>query len=213
MPPTARSPRPRTTVKTTREGKRYKDWLFARVDTAADSPIDVIQGGASLIMRDVVRDYIRTEHPPSNTDSLDEPLLKGESITLLDLLPAQPDPASDVCLREYECLAAGHADELLPAISGRERAAIAAKSLGIPLNHPEVEKAANCRKTALNKAYNFFVVRTASHVRDRYPGEDPECVLTLALFTVRHIAQAILSKINAESPLHPLFKVCREHSQ
>ena len=53
-------------VKTTKQGKRYKDWLFDRVRSTKDPPLDVVQGGASLMMRDVVRERHRLRDGPGN---------------------------------------------------------------------------------------------------------------------------------------------------
>jgi hypothetical protein len=200
------------TVSATRGGKRYKDWLFARVAGSGDPPLDVVQGGASLMMRDVVRDYIRRECAPPSAVSLSRPLVEGgeRSVTLLDLLPAGLDPACDVCLREYETLAEEHAREFAAELSQRERIVLIAKSLRLSLAHPAVEQLAGCRKSTLSDAYRDLMQRIAERLRARYREDDVESVLTLALMTVEKVSAGIFHAEKSENTLAGLFMLGRE---
>lgn len=80
-------------LKNTRGGKRYKDWLFARAEHVEWHPWDAIQGGATLLLRDVVREYLRREHAPDRVTSLHRPVgMVGDSnVTLEELLPGAID--------------------------------------------------------------------------------------------------------------------------
>jgi hypothetical protein len=195
------------TVKNTQRGKRYKDWLFVRTQVSCDPPLDVIQGGASLIMRDVVRDFLRREQPFRHTTSLDAPLAIGEGarVTLLDMLAAELDPVSQLCLHEYEALADGHAGDILSDLTVRERIALLAKELRISLAHPFVEEMAGCKKSVLNDAYRGFLVRIASRLRARYPDDGAESVLTLTLMTLRRVSEEVVRTARSENPFAPLF--------
>jgi len=201
------------TITETGQGKRYKDWIFARVAQSDDDPIDVIQGGASLIMRDAVREFVREECSPRTVLSLDRPMGGGEagSVTLLDILPARPDPGSDVCLKEYEQLAREHARELFSGMSERERIVLAAKEAGLSLAHSSVLKAAGCRKSFLNTVYRDLLIRVSSALKARYPRDDPEAVLVLALMTVRELVHELLRNVQPNDKCDRLFALAGAH--
>lgn len=195
-------------VHATRAGKCYKDWLFARTRHSADAPLDVIQGGATLILRAVVRDYLRHERPSPRTLSLQAPLADAESaFTIEDLLADTSDPANDVALREYERLASGLAEEVFEALNRRERVALAAKTVGVALSHAAVAALTDCGKTALNRAYHMVLERLAATVRSRYPAEDNASQLTLTEKTLAKLKERILLWKDAENGVAAGFMI------
>jgi len=179
------------TVRSTAGGKRYKDWLFARVPRggSAQDSVDAVQGGAWLLMRDVVREHLRREIAPPNTVSLQAPLQPGDAtpLTLEDLLPGEDDPARCVERREYESLARQHAEELFADLTDRERVAILAKTLNLSLAHKAVVRAAGCGKSALNDAFRAFLQAVAARLRARYADDEAESVLRLTLLTLAEL--------------------------
>lgn len=180
----------------TREGKRYKDWLFARVPAGADdaAALDTVQGGATLIMRDVVREHIRGEYMPAATMSIQQPLGgRGADLTLEDFLPAALDTAADVVCREYARLADRHADEFVEETSHCERIALLARQVGLPLSHPVVVRAAGQGKTAVSAAPLTFAQRITTSLRDAYNDENEEDLRTLCLMTLESVTEKILS--------------------
>ena len=194
-------------VKTTKQGKRYKDWLFARVASSNDDTLNIVQGGASLIMRDVVREFLHRECQQLDMLSLDEPLLnsKESSVTLLDLLPAQIDPFSEIYLHEYESLAHEHAEEFLEDMSERERIILIARHIGISLAHPRVEAITNCKKSILNRSYRGLMTRIADHLRARYNDDDTESILTLSLMTIHRMALGLIEQAKIKKSYTELF--------
>ena len=182
-------------VNPARAGKRYKDWLFARVEGSPDSPLDVIQGGATLLMRTVVREHLRQEYSPPNTVSLNAPLPEAgdESLTFEDLLPGQLDPAWDVEIREFRALAARLAQRQVAEMTPRERVAALAKALGLSLAHPAVEKAAGCRKSVVNAAYAGFVKRVQERIKADFPGEDASAIRLLLILTLGEVHDRVLT--------------------
>lgn len=198
----------RLMINTTKRGKRYKDWLFARVKYSDDPPIDVIQGGASLIMRDAVREFLKREFSPRNTVSLSMPLAEGESggtLTLEDLLPGDADPSCQAALREYEELAREHAKAAFGEMSRRERLAITAREIGVSLAHSLIEKAAGCRKSVLNSSYHGFMRRTAERLKAEYPDDDNESVLWLTLITINNVKKSVLEWAKSENACAGFF--------
>jgi len=136
-------------VRNSREGKRYKDWLFARADgVAGDDQLDAVAGTAAFLMRDAVREHLRQEHAPRGTMSLNAPVPGAEAsgLTLEDLLPGAISPADEVAAREFERLAEAHARAFFEATPRRDRVAILAKHLGLSLADPAVLQKAGCAR-------------------------------------------------------------------
>jgi len=196
-------------VKSTRRGKRYKDWLFARTEHSSDPPLDVVQGGASLIMRDVVREHLRREYSPSSMVSLQQPITdtQGTPLTVEDLLPGSPGPDDDILQRECEQLAERHAREECESMPPREKVAVLAKTLGLPLTHPAVMELAGCRKSVLSTTYRGVLERLALRLQRVYHEEDGETVLMLTLLTTNEIKREILSWGASEPSCAQLFRV------
>lgn len=196
----------RLTADEGRRGKRSKDWLFRRAELSTDSPQDVIQGGASLIMREAARDVLRLEASPVGMISLHEPLVGGNGDwTLEDLLPGRLDPVDQVAIREYERLAVEHAGSVFEGMSRRERIAALTRRLGLSLAHEAAEQVAGCGKSALFEAYRAMAGRVAAMVRVRYAGESTESQVALSLLVVDKVADGAVLWGRAERGCSPLF--------
>jgi hypothetical protein len=181
-------------VRGTSGGKRYKDWLFGRVAPGDADPANAVHGGAALIVREAVREYVRRETPPDNVVSLDAPLGGDtEGLTLADLLPAAPDPRNDLEGREYDRLSRRHAEDIFGGMTLRERIAVLAKSLGVSLAHREVARAAGCRKSVLSAAFQQFVACAAEGVRRLHAAEDVEALRALTALTFHHVRDFVVS--------------------
>ena len=202
----------RLVTSTTAAGKRYKDWLFARTECSADHPLDVIQGGASLIMRDVVREHLRREYSPANSVSTSEPLWAGEGavLTIEDLLPGGWDPAAEAADRECGRLARERAAGEFSDAARRERVGLAARSLGLSLAHPAVERAAGCRKSVLSAALRALVERVAARVRADFGTDDPRTLLTLSLLTLSEMKIKAVEWARSERTCARLFNLVED---
>jgi hypothetical protein len=194
-------------LKATRQGKRYKDWLFARLDGATDQPAEVVEAGASLIVRSVVREYLRDERPRAGTASLDAPVVDdfGHPLTLEDLLAGPADTAAEVMARESEALARRSAVDAFAALPRRTRIVLAAKALGVSLAHPSVERLARARKSALSDEYRRCVAELAEALRARYAGEYAGRMATLAAQTLHHMFELAVEWARAEKGCGKLF--------
>lgn len=190
-----------------RQGKRYKEWLFDRVTHhTTDPPLDIVQGGATLIMRDVVRQYLQVEFAPRGTVSMDRPIGPGPNApTLADLLPGDPDPADVVSAREYEQLAGVHAQDFLQDMSTRERIALLAKFEGISLAHPKIEKMAGCRKSVLSTAARDAVTRLALQLQHEYRDDGADAIMALSVLVLQKLKRCLKSWKNSEKHLLALF--------
>lgn len=198
----------RVTVKATGQGKRYKDWIFARIARSPDPPIVVIQSGATLIMRDAVREYLAHEFSPRNVTSLDAPLPgAGGTLTVGDLLPGSPDPVDSAAEREYRAMAVRHAEDAFRDMTPRERIAVLATRIGLPLSHHVVESVARSGKSMLSDAYRDWLRHIGQAMKRRYPDDDGESVLALTLMTVEHVKELTFSWGKSEMALAPLFYI------
>jgi hypothetical protein len=196
-------------VRNTRQGKKYKEWLFARLPGADQGAVEALAGGAALLMRDVAREHLRRECAPSGMISLNSPMsgMDESGVTLEDLLPGTIDPVDEVATREFERLAAEHAKEFFAGMGPRERVAILAKDLGISLAHSEVQKAAGCRKSVLSETYQAFILNAAGEMKTRYSTEDAESVRVLTLMTLQEIKGCVRSWARASTDLGIFFSI------
>lgn len=164
-----------------RSGKRYKDWLFARVNASAPA-LECIESGASLLLRDVVRDRLRKEHPHPRARALAEPSSgRAGALTLEELLPCASDTAGEVAQRDLEALADRLADAVLGEFTTRERLAVVVRERGLSCANPDVLKRAGCGKTALAEAHPAALKKIAGHARKACPGESAEALAALAV--------------------------------
>lgn len=193
----------------TREGKAYKQWLLARAGTG---PLDLnaIQSGATLIIRDAVRERLRREFPSRRAVELDAPVVADGSPsapTLRDLLPAEADTLQEVALRDTEALADAEAGSAFAALSRRERIAILARELGLPLSHPAVIEAARCSRSVLTATFPRALQTLADHVQARFPAEDRETQAILTVLVFERVKTRIISWAKSEIACSRFFYV------
>ena len=198
----------------TRQGKAYKLWLFARIESATkDRPIDIIQGGATLLMRDVVREYLRREFSPREMVSTETPAgggpAEGQSLTLEDMLPGTPDPTPDLERREFERLAERHGFMIFRNMGHRERVASLAKKVGLSLAHPDVTRCAGCNKSVLNDTFRRFVERTAKHLQSEYREDGRDAVLTITVMSLDAAWNLVAEWAASQQECVPLFDSAR----
>jgi hypothetical protein len=164
-------------------GKAYKQWLFARLEGTTDAPFDIVQGGATLLMRSVVREHLRREYlaadhvsanqPPPSSDPGGEPTEEWLVGTL--------DTAEAVETEELASLASQHAGALFEDLPRRLRMALAARYFHVPLSSPRLLNLAGCQRSALHTAFRDFADRVHDYVRERFPHDDRETLYDLAL--------------------------------
>jgi len=186
-------------VTNTREGKAYKEWLMARGHGSDAARRELIESGASLIMREVVREHIRTECSPATVVSLDAPFpgTGSGNVPFAEFLPGGIDPSETAAIREMEKLARRHASEILAQIDRREKAALLARASRRSFGDPSVRKAAGCGKSRLKEIYGELVEKIAAKLRLEHPGEDRAALFQLALMTHRSLNEMIFSKKRA----------------
>ena len=167
-------------VKHTTEGKSTKSWLFKRLSLPYGTPADKIRSGASLLMRSVVREFLRKEGrfrlrrfgrpEPSLDDILPN---SSETLTYGDvLLQDIPDPGQEAELRDLKKIAQEEAVEIVSGFSERQRIVVTAWALGIALSNPEVGKIAGCKKSVLSDELNKTFRSIEKKIHSDYADED-----------------------------------------
>ncbi len=190
-----------------RDGKSYKDWLFARgTDPAAPGgpTLPALESGVSLLLRDVVRERLRRERAPARVRSLQEPVAGtggAEAVTLEDLLPGGFDTAGEVERRDVERLADRLAEAVSAALSRRERVALLTRERGLSCAHPAVLKAAGCGKTALAEAAHSALRAVAGQVQRAIPREPASARAALSVAVFEAVRRRIRTWDQAENPL------------
>lgn len=188
------------TIGTRAEGKTLKRWLFARVAGSKDPAEKVILGGAKVIMRDVVRSYIREEESNLRDVSLDRVIVnqQGDKCTLAELLGNEATTPTDPCSADLEAISERIAREAFQDLEVRQRVAILAKELKISLSHPLVEAATSCKKSMLSSVWRRGVRSLAERIQEEFVDESPHTCRLLAEMAMERIKKYIFSWARAE---------------
>ena len=194
-----------------RPSKAWKEWLFAR---GGEPPtLDRIQGGATLIMRDVVREHLRREHAPGWIRSLDAPIASdtGSDTTSPsrgDLLPDSHDPIAAIEEQELQVLATTIFPHVANLLSPRQRIALITHHKGKALSHPSVMRAAQCGKSSLCNALHQALQRLAQLLQDGLPQETAATRITIASLLIEKITANLLKSLETQHA--DLFKYITE---
>ena len=192
-----------------RQGKAYKQWLFDRT-AGCDDPLDTVQGGASLLLRSVVRDFLRREAPQPVHVSLDAPLDGADgALTLADLLPDADGRADEP---DAPRLAGDVARAAFDALDARQRLLVLAKHLDVPLYHPAVAAAAGTGRSYASELWRGAFERLAAEAKRACPDEDRAGRLRLCLRAVPELSRLIFEWARAEKSAAAVFRVAEEHA-
>ena len=195
----------------TRKGKRYKDWIFARVTSDTSSAQKVIEGGATLIIRNTVRTYLLDEVAPHLAVSLDQPAYGTDSTcTIGDLLPGEADPVDDVAAREYDAIAARHAQRLFDEMSDRDRSALLARFAGIPLGDPRILKAAGCKRSTFYRSTVTFLEELKAKITNEYGHEGGEARQAMTVLVLQHLEKRTFLWKSSDKSLPNPFSIIEE---
>ncbi len=178
----------------TREGKSYKLWLkdHARLDRS--DPLAGLESGATLLARDVAREYLRREGLRSMTLPLDAPLpgRDGNTLRLADLLPAPEDPYEKLDAARLAGMAREACEPILEQLTRREKVVLLARALQLPLTSPDIAAAAGCGKSVLFTTYQESLQTIASHVRRSFASEDRPTCARLAILALQRVQTTLI---------------------
>ena len=193
----------------TRQGKSYKEWLFARGDDRQSPDTASVEGGAALMLRDVARNYLRGECLRRGTVSLDNPVpgRHDTQLTYRDLLPDEWTPCDEVQARELSARAKREADDWFAEMSMRERAGLIARFHGIPLTHPDLLAHCACNKSLLSQLVRQQLTSLPLRLQDRYPDDEPRDRRAFGAAIVRALEITASAWAGAEGILPALLPV------
>lgn len=196
-----------TQLRNTRSGKAYKAWLMARPAAAGEAAIESIESGASLLMRDVVREHLRREFPSAVMASVipADPGGDYSALTLDQLLPSPEDPRERLVARDLQRIASTQAGPAFAALTARERTVLLARELNLSLAHPLVTAATGCGKSALFKLYPAALAKIADRARLACPEEPPPILGRLAILIFDAVRHELFLWGHAEKPLAEFF--------
>lgn len=185
-----------------RTAKAWKEWLFAR--GGKKPTLDCIQGGATLIMRDVVRYHLRREHAPKWMLSLHAPIgAKSESehaAKLADLLPDPSDPLEAIEQHEITVCAQKLTDEVSADLTLVEIVALITHQAGKTLNHPAALKLADCSKSSLHNALHQGLYKMAASIKTALPNEIATVRIAVAKHILENITRQTVKKLEKDYP-------------
>ncbi len=199
---------------TQRDGKQYKVWLATRADSMAGEWARAMESGASLLIRDTVREFLRREHRPRFMQSLDAPLAAqrqtsgppGSSLTLSDLIPDDQPPQHPLDEQEENQVLDQLAREMLPSLSMREQIAIWARHNHFALSDPDVLNWAQCGKSVMQSSHVHAVQRFCDQIKCQHADESPAYWLRLARKGLARLSELIFLKISPEIETARFFK-------
>jgi len=149
-----------------------------------------VNGGAALLLKDVVREFLRNEYLPDYIISMNTPVHEnGREITIEDLLPGTIDPSDEMVAREFEQFAKDHAYTFFRKMNQKEKVAFLARDLGVPMSHPVIMKLTGRHKTVLNQLLQDAVQKIAETLKIQYADEAQDSVRLLTVLTIQEVNQ------------------------
>ncbi|MCX7817918.1 MAG: hypothetical protein N2652_01700 [Kiritimatiellae bacterium] len=187
----------------TRARQPYKQWLFARAAPLhGEARLDAIQGGAALILRDVLREWLRREGPAPASVSLEDPVPGCEDLRYADLVGGE-DARERIEARDLEAAARQLASAAFWAAPRTVRVGLCLRALGRPLFGPLAERLAGCGHTKLAASVRRFVEDLAAAAMRRHPREEAFEIAMRAPAWARKLA---LDWGRAEISMAPAFQ-------
>lgn len=175
---------------TRQDGKRYKDWLLNR----GRRDLDTVQSGVMLLVRNVVREWIRDSQPTVAELSLDQPLPEAGGLCLFELLPERIAAEHPVQKSWAESRAAHLMEEAEPL----ERAVLRVRGEGRVFSHPQVRADTGYGKTVMHESHRQLLEKVAGDVKDEFPDLNVEESSALVLDILDQASELILLKLSAE---------------
>jgi hypothetical protein len=191
-------------------GKKYKEWLFARMEARGYSAQESVEAGATMLLRDVVREYLRREHSSRRMISISHgaggSCHEGMTLSVEELLPGTLDTARAVEDRELEAMACTDAAGAFARLDRRERIALLAHEAGMSLAHPEALKAAGCGRSALTAAFHSALTGIAAYTREYHPREGKAVQAALACLLFENVRRRVFLWGKSENGGTPFCK-------
>lgn len=184
-----------------RDGKSYKHWLLTR----GRRDLDTVQSGVMLLVRNVVKAWLRERTPLPSTISLHEPV--GDHLTLEQCLPVE-DAAAAGAEEMREWMGARYRS-WLNGLCDEEAAALGVRARGWVMSDPRARRVTGYGKTTLHKYLRGVTRRWAEEARARFPEVPPEQAAAGVLDVLDRAGKDLWKKIaeNSDSPAFGVAEV------
>jgi len=177
------------------DGKAYKQWLAHRGRGESSG----YESGASLLMRDVVREWLRREFSPRRTFSLHAPLGHAASgLSLEDLLPAPPPSHEPAQESEWRDWLRQRIPVWIQGLGEVERVAFLARAQQLPFGHPRVLAATPAGKSTLHARYQREVLRLGHEIREFFQAWGTEEGLARSLEALQALSDELCSRYSLD---------------
>jgi len=174
-----------------RDGKHYKDWLMTR----GRRDVETIQSGVMLLVRNVVREWVKESHVQVAEMSLDESIKEASGMTLGGLLPSEGQDRTE----EQSLWIEQQGVRLKKNVGEAERAVLLLRAEGRTFSHPQVKQDTGFGKTKLHETHRELLMRMAEEVKADFPGIEAEEASGMVLDVLDLAGREILMKISAET--------------
>lgn len=147
-----------------RDGKSYKHWLLTR----GRRDLDTVQSGVMLLIRNVVKEWIRDTHPRTAPLSLQDTF--GSDVSLEQCIPGAVS-GEETSLRSWILEKRGvWAEDCTDA----EKRMLAIRAKGWVFSSPRALAVAGMGKTTLHKLHRAVLQRWVGCVQEAHPGTSAE---------------------------------------
>ncbi|WFB35776.1 hypothetical protein P3T73_16615 [Kiritimatiellota bacterium B12222] len=188
-----------------RDGKKYKQWLLTR----GRRDLDTVQSGVMLLVRNVVREWIRDAHPQTAEVSLQKSVgLTGKSVPLEQLLP---DCSSQSRSEEQQAWVLERIQKQTEFLKPAEQVALFLRAQGTVFSAPGVKQRFGFGKTLLHQRLRQLMERLVEEVKDHFPGVAGEEGVGMVLDVLDGWGQYFLCEISAENTRFSAFGEVEVH--
>jgi hypothetical protein len=184
-----------------RDGKKYKHWLLTR----GRRDVDTVQSGVMLLIRNVVREWVRDAYPQTAELSLQQ-IIRSKK-TLEQLLPSSaPDQRSS---EQTDWLTQKLSSDLAK-MDSIEQVVLLLRAQGRVFSAPGIQAEFGVGKTTLHKYHRQILEREAAELSDHFPGLSVEDASALVLDLLDGWGKQLFSNFLAENTGTPAFKKVKE---
>lgn len=185
-----------------RDGKKYKHWLLTR----GRRDLDTVQSGVMMLVRNVVREWIRDTQPKTAALSLQQ-CLGERGVTLQELLPDEAAEPRD--LEQQAWLTARVRSELAD-LTALEATVLQIRAKGEVFSGPRIQETYGVGKSTLHKYHRRILTRIAEGAAERFSDLTPAAGAALVLDVMDGLGKIILCKLSAENPEVSAFGMVKD---
>jgi len=177
---------------TRRDGKKYKEWLLTR----GRRDLDTVQSGVMLLVRNVVREWVRDTVAVSDVREVSLHREWAPGLSLEQLLPGVETSEAPREVREW---LERRIAEWRHALHPTEAVALRLRFQGRVFSDPRAVEEAGVGKSSLYKHHRRVLFRLSADLRTVFPDLEPAMASRVVLDALDRLGELIFSEKNAEN--------------